>query len=201
MVGSEVVMTQALQVSQGFTYSDYQGWPDSERWEIIDGQAFSMTPAPSIRHQKVSSRIYDRIRPVVGNGCDLFYAPCDVVLDEENVVQPDLFIVCDQSKIGEQAITGAPDVVFEISSPSTASKDRTVKYALYERFGVKEYVLIHPSHGYAEVFRLNNHKYANAEICTTEQTLSITHPAMEIHMSEIFEQPETKAPVNKPQVE
>ena len=128
-----------------YTYEDYKKFPDELRCEIIDGQVYDMTPAPSTKHQRVAGQIYHLIRNHLsaGHPCRVYIAPTDVVLAEDQVVQPDVLVVCDPSKVAEAAIFGAPDVVFEVLSPSTEIKDRGRKMEIYEQFGVMEYYLVH----------------------------------------------------------
>lgn len=110
--------------AQKYTWSDYLTWPAEERWEIIDGVAYNMTPAPSVRHQTVAAKLVSQLEQKLKNKrCKPFIAPVDVVLSEYDIVQPDVFVVCDKSKITEANIQGAPDLVIEILSPATAIKD------------------------------------------------------------------------------
>lgn len=138
---------QALQKEeQRFSWQDYQAWPDGERWELIAGVAYAMSPAPNTKHQQVAGELYFRLRSKLGGKpCQPFIAPIDVRLSDFDVVQPDVLVVCDRSKITPSHIEGAPDVVVEVLSPATAVKDQREKKALYERAGVKEYVLVHPT--------------------------------------------------------
>ena len=136
------------------TYGDYLKWPDEERWEIIDGVPYDMSPAPSTRHQRILGELFAQIYsffPEMAD-CEVFLAPFDVRLPEgdeadeavTSVVQPDLAIVCDSSKIDDRGCRGAPDWIIEILSPGTAAKDFTTKRSLYEKSGVQEYWLVHP---------------------------------------------------------
>ena len=131
--------------NEKYTYKDYLSWPDDERWELINGIAYSMSPAPKIRHQRLSmllgSVIFDFLKDKT---CEAFSAPVDVKLDDSTVVQPDLLVVCDKDKLDEKGCNGAPDLVVEILSDSTAYKDLTEKRLLYERAGVREYWIINP---------------------------------------------------------
>ena len=106
-------MPIAEKVNEKLKYQDYLGWPDDERWEIIDGIAYNMTPAPGVKHQSISRNIevflVNQIR-LNKKECEVFDAPTDVILDEYNVVQPDVFVVCDKAKITDDNIKGAPDV-------------------------------------------------------------------------------------------
>ena len=171
------------------TYQEYLSRPEDERWEIIDGVAYNMVPAPNTRHQT----ILVNLTLVVGNAlrnsmCRLFVAPTDVVLSEENVVEPDVFVVCDPTKMTERCIRGAPDVVFEIISPSSTKKDRLVKRRLYERFGVKEYVLIDPDGPCVERFLLDESgRYGVSEIFDSSQTLTLKSlDGVDIPLGEVF---------------
>ena len=103
---------------KNYTLQDYLQWPDEERWEIIDGAAYNMTPAPSIKHQILVDNIHGSLKKHPENKCFTGFAPIDVVLDEHNVVQPDVLVVCDKAKITEKNVQGAPDLVVEVVSPS-----------------------------------------------------------------------------------
>lgn len=135
-----------------YTYGDYRAWPDDERWELIEGEAWNMSPAPSSSHQGLvmafSARIWAQLR---GQPCRVFPAPFDVLLPEspqqdeddvDTVVQPDVSVICDRSKITPRGCRGAPDLAIEILSPYTAAKDIRVKRDLYERHGVREYWIV-----------------------------------------------------------
>src|SRR6266545_1618689 len=138
--GANVVST-AEKIEKRFTYAQYCTWDDNQRWELIDGVAYNMTPAPALKHQTISRNLLTRLTVFLdGKTCRPFAAPTDVVLDDYNVVQPDILVVCDKEKLSEANVLGAPDLVVEILSPSTSRKDRREKMALYERFGVKEYL-------------------------------------------------------------
>ncbi len=139
-----------------FTYNDYLSWPDDERWELIDGVAFNMSPAPTRRHQGILAYLSHRfVGHFDGRSCNVYTAPFDVILpdparvasDEESdtVVQPDLVVVCDSAKLTRQGCTGAPDFVLEILSPPTAFRDMEDKLRLYERRGVREYWILNPA--------------------------------------------------------
>ncbi len=135
-----------------FTYRDYLHWPDDERWELIDGVAYNMSPAPNRIHQKISGELHRQIANyLIGKQCEVYAAPFDVRLPatgEKNdeittVVQPDITIVCDKSKLDKKGCKGSPDLVIEILSPYTAKKDMKEKHFLYEKFAVKEYWIVY----------------------------------------------------------
>ena len=172
-----------------YTYADYMTWPDEERWEIIDGDAFNMTPAPGIKHQNVVVN-FSRIvgNKLEGKPCRPFVAPTDVVLSECDIVQPDVIVVCDEKKITEANIEGAPDLVVEVLSPATALKDKREKKALYERCGIREYILFDPIELYVERFTLKGKRYGDSEIFGTEEVLPLSSlEGIETRLWEIFE--------------
>lgn len=140
-----------LTPQERFTYRNYRTWPDEERWELIDGHAWAMSPAPRRRHQEVSGRLFIDIGLFLkGKPCKVFEAPFDVLLPEGGepddevgtVVQPDIAVFCDNSKLTERGARGAPDLVVEILSPSTSRKDQREKFDRYERAGVREYWVV-----------------------------------------------------------
>ncbi len=147
------------------TYGDYLMWPDEERWEIINGVPYDMSPAPSTRHQRILGELFVQIHSFFPEraDCEVFIAPFDIRLPEgneadeaiTNVVQPDLAIVCEPSKIDDRGCRGAPDWIIEILSPGTAAKDFTTKRSLYERKGVREYWLVHPEDRIITLFILD----------------------------------------------
>ena len=126
-----------------YSYQDYITWDDDERWEIIDGVAYNMAPAPKLDHQDVTGNFYTFLNVhLKGKRCKPFIAPTDVILSEHDVVQPDVLVVCDPKKYENgKNIQGAPNLVIEVLSPSTENKDRTVKKAQCAKFGVAEYLI------------------------------------------------------------
>lgn len=189
-------MAVARKKNQRFTYADYASWPDDERWELIDGQAYDMSPAPGTKHQAIliamASIIYEKLR---GRTCRPFIAPTDVVLSEYDVVQPDIFVVCDPKKITEPNIQGAPDLVIEAISLSTSLKDKREKKALYEKNGVKEYVLVYPIEEYVEVYRFekSRKKYGEPTIADRSQAIKLASiGGIAIELDEVFCDPTVK---------
>lgn len=153
-----------------WTYADYLTWDDGQRWELIEGEAYllqgpvGLAPAPNRHHQELSGSLFFQLfAHLKGKSCQIFAAPFDVRLSEqpdvsdnyvETVVQPDLLVVCDKAKLDDKGCNGAPDLVIEITSPSTARHDLKTKYDLYQKHGVKEYWIIHPSEKTLMVFKL-----------------------------------------------
>lgn len=171
-----------------FTYADYLTWPDDERWEIIAGEAWCMTPAPSLKHQTVAGNLFSLLNGYLrGKPCTPFIAPIDVVLAETDVVQPDIVIVCDKEKLTDANIQGAPDLVVEILSPSTGLKDRREKKALYERFGVREYLILNPTDETLERYLLADGRYGLPELLGWDETVRpALFPELEIRLWEVF---------------
>ncbi len=162
-----------------YTYKEYCSWPDDERWELIDGVAYNMSPAPTSNHQRLSFELARQIGNFLeSRQCKAFSAPFDVFLpvfpiksenEIDTVVQPDISVICDKSKIIEKGCLGAPDLIIEILSPSTSKRDLNEKFGLYERSGVKEYWVVDPGNKYIRVFHLqtegkNSGKYDEGEL-------------------------------------
>lgn len=148
-----------------YSYADYLTWDDGKRWELIDGQAFCMSPAPMRQHQHISKLLSRQIDAYLSDkSCEMYYAPFDVrFVDEQKnvaddyidtVVQPDIVVVCDPEKLDDRGCKGSPELIIEILSPSTSRMDMTVKFDLYQRFGVKEYWIVHPKDQTILVFKL-----------------------------------------------
>ena len=177
-------------VTTKFTYEDYLKTSDDERYELLDG-VLTMPPAPNTAHQSVQAELGWRMARFVreerlGN---LFFAPTDVVLSDTDVVQPDLlFISLERSHIITPAnIQGAPDLIVEIRSDSTAERDGTLKRELYAERGVKEYWLVDPDAMTIAVLLLSGDGYAEVAAHSMGQTL--TSPTLEgfsVNLDEIF---------------
>lgn len=177
--------------SARYTVADYMTWLDQERWELIGGVAYDMPPAPTIKHQNLVGALYALVREKLkGKTCQPFIAPVDVVLSEVDVVQPDVIVVCDPARITERNIQGPPDWVAEVLSPATARKDLREKKALYERAGVKEYVVFDPLEEYVERFVLANGHYGAGGIFDAREKLELGFvPGEFLPLWEIFDLP------------
>ena len=120
-------------------------YKDEPRTETIHGKTVMMSPSPTIGHNTISGNIYGIFwRFLKGKRCRVFMDGADVHLDDENTFIPDVMIVCDRDKIRHDGIYGAPDLVVEVLSPSTATRDKGTKKDVYERAGVKEYWIVDP---------------------------------------------------------
>jgi Uma2 family endonuclease len=183
-------MPQPAGAVERHTYGEYLTWPEGRRCELIDGVAYAMAPAPGRGHQRLVGELYRQIADALeGDPCEVNLAPFDVRLPETDeadeavatVVQPDIAVVCDPSKLDERGCRGAPDWIVEVLSPSSAGHDQICKLALYERHGVKEYWLAHPSDRIVTVYRLENHAYGRPLVREMRERLaSATCPQVEI---------------------
>ncbi len=172
-----------------FTYEDYKHFPDELRCEIIDGRIYDMTPAPTVKHQDIAGKIYHRIMNHLeadNHHCRVFIAATDVILADDKVVQPDVFIVCDKTKIQPHAIIGTPDVIFEVLSPSTSKKDRTKKMKLYRKFGVSEYFLVDPDIEIIEKHAFSEGRIIAGDAYEGEETFSIDAIGLELTAKDLF---------------
>ncbi len=148
-------MDAAYKLEEKYSYADYSRWDDNDRWELIDGDAFNMAPAPSTEHQSVVTELLYKIRDFLnGKDCKVFSAPFDVRfpkqigdsdLNVDTVLQPDIVVICDPEKIDKKGAVGAPDFVAEILSPYTITRDFKDKFLVYEKHKVREYWINDPS--------------------------------------------------------
>ncbi|GAB4471929.1 MAG: Uma2 family endonuclease [Burkholderiaceae bacterium] len=166
-------MGLALRDRDRHTYADYLTWGEDARYELIDGAAYLMAPAPLLDHQETVGEIFRQLaNALAGTSCRAFVAPVDVRLpkreqsDEEvdTVVQPDVLVVCDPSRLDRRGVRGAPDLVVEVLSPATASHDQVLKRRVYERAGVREFWLVHPVDRVVTVYRLVGGQYGRPDV-------------------------------------
>ena len=179
-----------------YSYADYLTWRLEDMVELIKGKVFLTSPAPAERHQKISTRLTIEIGlQLKGQLCDLYAAPFDVRLiktssqdaDIYTVVQPDLCVICDESKIDEKGCIGSPDWIIEILSPASSKKDLNEKYNLYEENGVKEYWVVFPDSNVINQYVLLNGKY---DFINTFGRYDVLTPAifpnLKVELKEIF---------------
>jgi len=180
-----------------YTYEDYLNWPENERCEIIDGIAY-MQAAPAPIHQEILMELSRQISNYLsGKPCKIYPAPFCVRLpmgDEKNekevkiIVEPDITIVCDKSKIDNRGCNGAPDMIVEILSPSSVKNDRIIKLNKYEKAGVKEYWIIEPDQKFVSVFLLqDNLRFSRPEMYSEEDKIKVSlFPDLIIDLSAVF---------------
>jgi Uma2 family endonuclease len=173
-----------------FTYSDYLQLPEDKRYEILDGE-LCVVPAPNIGHQRVGLRLKLALFKYVEDHSlgEVFDAPCDVVLSEENVVHPDILFVSSRRHhiVGPANVGGAPDLAVEILSPSRRGADLEIKRKIYARFGVQEYWTVDPDAGTVEVLVWSESGYASAGVyAITDRLSSPLLPELNLPLSEIF---------------
>jgi len=179
-----------------YSYANYLRWEIDERLELIKGRIYEMG-APSTGHQKVSRVISGELYIYLkGQQCQVFSAPFDVRLTYgakldhaiTTVVQPDVCVICDASKIDARGCLGAPDIVVEILSPGNNKKELNIKYNLYEEFGVKEYWIVHPGKRCLMKYALNdNGKYETEEHYKNgDQVNSRLLPGFTLNLNEVL---------------
>ena len=190
-------MAYPLQQGEHFTYRDLLTWPESERWELIDGVAYDMSPAPATTHQQISIALASHLYLfLIGKPCQVFTAPFDVLLpkgneadeDVDTVVEPDIVVVCDPNKLTKRGCTGAPDLVIEILSPRTAKKDQREKLYTYQRAGVREYWVINPADHTVTIFKLgDNGRYNLPEVYFPDESVVVgVLEGLTIDLAQVF---------------
>lgn len=169
---------------ESYSFADYLTWDENDRYEIIYGDAVMMAPPKRI-HQEVLTGIFKQIANFLDDKpCKIYPAPFGVRLfeqdgdspdDVDTVVEPDISVVCDRSKLDDYGCKGAPDMVIEILSPSTLRHDRIVKLDLYQRAGVREYWIADPQNRSIEVYlRDENDHLKPQEVYTANDTAKVT---------------------------
>lgn len=181
-------MLRALIHGEAFSWNEYKNWPETERWELIDGHPYSMAAAPSVRHQSVAQELFMQLKLHFKNTkCQPFFSPTDVKFSDYDIVQPDLFVVCDEKQITEDYIDGAPALIIEIISKSNTKHDRCHKMKLYAKYNVKEYWLITPWSPLVEVFSLERGKYVLDNVYEEGDVIqSVQFPDLKIKFEDIF---------------
>ena len=177
-----------------YNYADYLQWTFDGMVELINGKIFKMAPAPTTSHQLLLMELsYLVMHHLRRKNCKVFVAPFDVRLSKfkedkliDSIVQPDLCIICDSTKIDERGCNGAPDMIVEILSPSTALRDLDLKFKLYEENAVKEYWIVQPNDQTVSVFDLIESKFVLRGIYHSRKIIELKTIALEIDLNEVF---------------
>ena len=187
-----------LDLNKLYTYADYLTWSFQERVELLKGKIFKMSPAPSQIHQRVS---FD-IGLLLGNHlknkpCHIFAAPFDVRLvnfkqsSSNNqvitVVQPDICVICNESKLDDKGCVGSPDLIVEILSSGNSKKEMNIKFDLYEENAVLEYWIVEPHQKSILIYTLQNGKYIGLKPFTEDEIIkSPLFPDLNFNIKDIF---------------
>jgi hypothetical protein len=185
-----------LDLNATYTYADYLLWKFEEQVELLKGKLFKMSPAPRELHQRISMQLsgemYDYFK---GKKCRLYSAPFEVRLPKEStsdeqiytVVQPDLCVICDPSKLDERGCKGAPDLIVEILSPNNSRRDLKDKFEIYQEAGVPEYWIVHPTDKTLSIYVLEGGIYRGlAPIVEGDWVTSGQFPGLEVDTTQIF---------------
>ncbi len=187
-----------LDFSKKYTYADYLTWQFTERVELIMGRIFKMTPAPRTDHQHISGTVFGGIYSFLKEKpCRVFSAPFDVRFPSEsgenggksdNVVQPDICVICDTAKLDDRGCVGAPDLIVEIISKGSVKRDLHEKFELYEQNGVREYWIVTPFEMTVTIFVLAaDGTYITSKPLTLgDVAKSGVLPGFELDLDEVF---------------
>lgn len=184
-----------LDLNKTYSYADYLLWRFKERVELIKGKILKMSPAPSRKHQEISrniNRVLDQY--FYGQKCKLYYAPFDVRIPRQSsddkevftVVQPDLCVVCDESKLDDKGCIGAPDLIVEILSPGNSKREMKDKFELYQESGVREYWIVDPNQESVLIYILKNGEYIGLKPVVDDVAISYIFPDLTVHTNDIF---------------
>ncbi len=188
-----------LDLSKTYSYADYLKWDIEERLELIRGKVFKMSPAPSRSHQELSLivtrelAVYLKRKP-----CKVYAAPFDVRIprkskDDQDIItvlQPDICVICDSTKLDDKGCIGAPDIVVEILSPGNNRKELQSKYEIYEEAAVKEYWIIHPTEKTFLKYELSEDgKFFASRLLTIGDLVETpVLPGFVLNLEEVFEE-------------
>jgi Uma2 family endonuclease len=182
-----------LKEQEHYTYADYLSWDGKERYEIIDGEVYMMAP-PSRLHQEISRELTGAFWEFLkGKPCKVYTAPFAVRLypaadqNDDTVVEPDIVVICDSSKLDDRGCNGPPDLIVEILSPSTGRYDRIAKFQKYREAGVREYWIVDPEEKILNAYILKNGVYAAFVYGETESVPVTVLPGCEIDLAVVFE--------------
>ncbi len=187
-----------LDLDGTYSYADYIKWQFDERIELLRGKIARMLPAPNVNHQRVSGNLFVNIyNQLHKRDCQLFSAPFDVRLYNRkksvkssqeiySVVQPDICVVCDSSKLDQQGCNGAPELIIEILSPGNSRREMKDKFDLYQEAGVQEYWLVQPQEEVVLVYSLNEQGQYIGLRPAVDMVVSPLFPDLGIDLAKIF---------------
>ena len=174
-----------------YTYKDYAEWEIDERYELIDGIVYMMS-APSPIHQIIILEMAVQLSAFIeGSPCRVYISPFDVRLNpdsgDDTVVQPDIFIVCDRTKIDAKGCNGAPDMIIEVLSPSSEKMDKDIKLKKYQDAGVCEYWLIEPDGETVLVYNLTQDGSYDSGTTHRDAGVITTRGGCAVDMKRVFD--------------
>ncbi|MGZ3753807.1 MAG: Uma2 family endonuclease [Mucilaginibacter sp.] len=187
-----------LDLSKTYSYADYLQWTFEDRLELIKGKIFKMTPAPNLYHQDISAILSGELYSYLkGKSCKVYTAPFDVRFPQKTdgqsdkkiftVLQPDICVICDLSKLDNRGCVGAPDIVVEILSPGNNQKELRNKYEIYETHGVKEYWIVSPQDETFLKYTLIEGHYLPSKMMTIGDVItSDILPGFELNLEMVF---------------
>ena len=188
-----------LDLKKRYSYEDYLTWVFDERLELIKGWIYKMSPAPKRKHQAVSGNLFFEMKKYFNScNCQVYEAPFDVRLKKnkgsdsevDTVVQPDISVFCDLTKLDDRGAIDAPDLVVEITSDSTMKKDYNEKFNIYEENGVQEYCIVNPDLHSMEIFTKLDEKFESIGVFNIHdgatEVNSIMFPELNVNLIEIF---------------
>jgi Uma2 family endonuclease len=195
----QVTNISQLDINKRYSYADYLTWVFDDRIELIRGWIYKMSPAPKRKHQEVSLNLILVLASHFKKcGCKVYEAPFDVRLKKnkgsdsevDTVVQPDISVFCDLSKLDDRGAIDAPDLVVEITSDGTMKKDYNEKFNIYEENGVQEYWIVNPDSHSMEIFTRKEEKLESIGVFNIHdgatEVSSIMFPELNVNLIEIF---------------
>ena len=196
---SQITDFSQLDLKKQYTYADYLTWNFDDRLELIKGWIYKMSPAPRRKHQKSSLRLTVQFAKYFEScNCEVYEAPFDVRLKKNKgsdsevntVVQPDISVFCDLSKLDDRGAIDAPDLVVEITSDSTMKKDYNEKFNLYEENGVQEYWIVNPDSKSMEIFTKVEEKFESVGVFNVNDGVlsvnSVLFPDLHVDLVSVF---------------
>ena len=190
----EITNLNQLDLSKTYTFKDYLSWKFSEKVELLKGYVSKMSPAPNTQHQLIARQIFQEMAWFLKNKtCQVFFAPYDIYLSGsagQTIVQPDISVICDTTKIKKHGCVGSPDLVIEILSPGNARKEMKEKYEIYEEAGILEYWVVFPDEEILQIYILESKKFIPQKPYTSGDTYSSkVLEGFKIEVKQIFENP------------